>query len=139
MVQRIGVAQAWRDYDPGQRLRESLPDRNADGIDLPLQALFEYLPMNPGPAGLGAAAAAALDEVEYVGVTEKLDDLFASVARRWGVTDPLPVEPHNVSSHSVSAQDLPRSFREAIIEANDADFELYERASARAEPLGRTA
>ena len=135
LVQRVSVARAWRDFDPGQRLRESLPHMDADGIALPLQCLFEYLPMTPGPAGLGPTAVAALDEIEYVGVTEEMDDLFASVAMRWGVSDPPPVGRLNVSSARTAAQELPRGLRQAIIQANDADFELYERARERSGSL----
>ena len=75
-----------------------------------------------------AHAAARLDRVHEVGVTERLDALLGRLADRWGWDrDTIPQE--NVSPRALP---VPAGLRERIERDNRWDRLLYEQALARA-------
>lgn len=129
LVHRIDLPGAWTQYSPAERLASLryLPDRS----DLPLQSLFHYGPLEMEHAALREAALDRLASIEHVGVTEALDDLWPSVARRWGITEPAAVPRANVASDRPRADSVPPSLRQEILEVNDVDMALYEAAAAR--------
>ncbi|HZU75061.1 MAG TPA: DUF4214 domain-containing protein [Acidimicrobiales bacterium] len=130
LVQRIALAGAWTDYSPEERLAalEHAPVH----ANLPLQSLFDLGPLPVGAGELGPAARAALDGIEHVGVSERLDDLWASVARVWDISEPVPPPQSNVSAERLRAERLAPSLRRQILENNAVDLELYEQARRRA-------
>jgi hypothetical protein len=135
LVHRVGIARAWHDYSPVRRLAALGLQAGAGAAALPLQCLFELGPMEVDLPTLTATAIARLDAIEYVGVTERLHDIYRVLAARWGVADPPPLARANVSAKRPEPADVPVRLRDAILEANLADMALYERARQRASQL----
>jgi len=135
LVHRIGLASAWHDYSPVQRLAELELRAGPGASALPLQCLFELSPMPASGQELTNAALSRLEAIEYVGVTEQLDDLFRMLAARWGVANPPRLPRANVASERPRPEDVPASLRQAVQDANQADLALYEQARRRATAL----
>ncbi|HET6793347.1 MAG TPA: hypothetical protein VFH45_02825 [Acidimicrobiales bacterium] len=129
LVHRLDLAGAWVDYSPLDRLAE-LGDAAPLSARLPLHTLFDLGPLERSVEELGAEALRALDRVDHVGVSDHLDRVWRQVAARWGIDHPAPPRVSNVSASRLAADDVPPSLRQAIIDANQVDATLYERAAS---------
>ena len=129
LVLRIGITGAWRDFSPRERLKSLGWDFSAD-FPHPLDALLDRVPLDLPDHELERRALDTLGFIEFVGVTERLDDLFRRVAAFLGITDPPRLVRENVGSNRVRRADLPTALVDTILEQNAVDLALYERAVA---------
>jgi len=138
LVHRVGLYGVWRTQSPEQMLAELDPAIRPADPRLPLQASFDRGPLGISEADLRDASLAALDSIEYVGVSERLAVLFSSLSRIWGVENPPPLPVANVSIHRLDPSGVPRRLREEILEANAVALALYEQARVRADAAAST-
>lgn len=128
LVHRVGVARAWIDFSPHERLRElGLPS----APEHPLQGLFDTTSIASTGTDLEREALGCLDSIELVGVTERLAELVAQVAAHWGVERPPPIDHRNVANGRPEAGELPSRILKRIQELNAVDMALYEQARLR--------
>jgi hypothetical protein len=130
LVHRIDLAGAWVRFSPPDRFGELGPPFPAHH-PLPLQSLFDCTPLHDDEATLTEKSVRRLDDIEFVGVTERLDQLFGTLARYFQVTPSQGVPRENVGSGRPTVGDLPRSLAQRIRDANRVDQVLYERARGR--------
>jgi hypothetical protein len=135
LVNRVGLQSIWRDHSPEERLAELPAAVRPAAPRLPLQNVFELGPMDLSGDALRKSAFDTLAAIEVVGVSDRVDDVFARLARVWSVVQPPAVPRLNVSPTRLAEGEVPPSLRVAIIEANSVDFALYEQARGRAAEL----
>lgn len=126
LIHRIDLHRAWFDYSPVERLNE-LGAASPRRLAAPVQGLFEATPMRLEGAALEAAAVERLQSLEFVGVTENLDELAARVAKSFD-TDPPPIPRLQVGRRRPGARRPPPSLARQLREANAADYACYEYA-----------
>jgi hypothetical protein len=129
LVHEVRLDRAWVDFSPEDEFRRLGPPFPPEH-HLPLQSLFDCAPLRHEPEELLARALERLDTIEFVGVTEHLDGLFASVARSWGIDDPPPLPTLQVGHGRPAAGDVPRRLIEIIREDTAVDSAVYDRARA---------
>jgi hypothetical protein len=133
LVHEVGLADAWRNFSPEDAIRDLGPSVPAEQ-KLPLQSLFDRSPLSVPADDLLGQARRRLDSLEFVGVTEHLDALFAKVARSWGVPNPGPLARLQVGDgQRPQAAELPRRLVKRIEESTTVDMELYEGARMKVE------
>jgi hypothetical protein len=131
LAHRIGIAGAGAAYDPAARFA-SLGAPFPPEHEYPLQSYFDCSPLEMSGAELERAARHVLDAIEFVGVTEELDALFADVVAWWGC-DPAPSLGHeNASPERPHRDSIPPSLLRRIEECTEVDRALYEYALLRA-------
>jgi hypothetical protein len=127
LVQEVGLTGAGIEFSPAERFRSLGPPFPPEH-ELPLQSFFDCSPLSVPPDELRDRAVERLESIEFVGVTEQLDGLFAKVARALGFDDPGPLPRLQVSPERPSRAELPRRLVETIKKATAVDHELYELA-----------
>jgi hypothetical protein len=127
LAHEVQLDRAGVDYVPAERFARLGPPFPREH-PLPLQSYFDCSPLASNPDELLRRGRERLDELEFVGVTEKLENVFTAVARSWGVLDPSPLPRLQVSGDRPRANDLPDSILERIRDATAVDRALYERA-----------
>jgi hypothetical protein len=133
LVHEVRLADAWKGFSPEDAFRDLGPTFPAEQ-KLPLQSLFDCSPLSVPRDELLEQARRRLDTVEFVGVTEHLDALFAKVARSWGVPSPGPLPRLQVGDgQRPQAAELPRPLVERIEDSTTVDRELYERVRMKVE------
>lgn len=130
LTHEIDLKGAWVDWSPVERFAEQLPHLG-EGSAHKLQTLFDSMPLTLEGDRLEKAALARLDEIELVGISERLDPLYRALAAFFGEHDPEPVERRNVGVDRPAVADVPPSLVQRIREVNHADLALYERACER--------
>jgi hypothetical protein len=65
------------------------------------------------------------ERIDFLGITERYEDSVRLLGEQLGWPHPVPVERHNVSPKRPAAADLAPSTRDAILEHNALDAELY--------------
>jgi len=130
LTHEIGIAGAWVEWSPVERFAEQLPHLG-EGSAHKLQTLFDSVPLALEGDRLEKAALARLDEIELVGISERLDPLFREIAAFFGENDPAPVDRTNVGVDRPAVADVPPSLVQRIREVNHADLALYDRACER--------
>lgn len=131
LVHRIGITDAWACYSPAERFAQLGPPFPRHH-PLPLQSLFDCTPLVGDDAILTVKAVRRLKSIEFVGITERLDDLFQTVARYLRVKPLSGVPRENVSFGRPLTAEIPPSLIRRIRDANSVDQALYEQARARA-------
>ncbi len=131
LAHRIDVAGAGVAYDPAARfasLGAPFPPEHSH----PLQSYFDCSPLELSGPALERAARHALDAIEFVGVTEQLEALFADVVAWWG-REPAPALGHeNAAPQRPHREALSPSTLRRIEECTEVDRALYEYARLRA-------
>jgi hypothetical protein len=130
LVHEVDLRGAWVTFSPQERFRALGPPFPAEH-PLPLQSLFDCSPLELSPGDLLPVATERLETIEFVGVTEQLDSLYAAVAGSWGIEDPPPLPRLQVSASRPLATDIPAELLAEIEEATAVDRSLYELARAR--------
>jgi hypothetical protein len=124
LVHEVELAGAGTEFSPAERFRGLGPPFPPEH-ELPLQSFFDCSPLSVAPDELPESALERLESIEFVGVTERLDGLFARVARAWGFDDPGSLPRLQVSPDRLSRAELPPRLVERIEEATAIDRELY--------------
>ncbi len=136
LAHRVDLAHAGTAYDSAVRFASLGPPFPAEH-QYPLQSLFDCSPLTLTGADLERAALDALSEIEFVGVTERLDGLYREVARRvWAVDDPPVLGHENPSSDRPRRANVPAALLRTIEEMTTVDRALYEAARGRAPQAG---
>jgi len=130
LVHEVRLERAWVDFSPEEEFRSLGPPFPPEH-SLPLQSLFDCSPLSVPADELLDRACERLDTIEFVSVTDRLDELFARVARSWGVDNPPPLPRLQVGPGRPHAEDVPGRLLDAIREATAVDSALYERARER--------
>ena len=130
LVHEIGLSGAWVNFSPEDQYRTLGPPFPPEHR-LPLQSYFDSSPLALGADELLVRARERLAAIEFVGVTEQLDALAASVAHAWGTQTPPPLPRLQVGEERLLADDVPRPLLDAIREATAVDRALYEEARRR--------
>jgi len=133
LVHRIGLSGVWRRQSPEQMLAQLDPGTRPTEPSLPLQAFFDSTPLGISEGELRRLSLAALNSIDHVGVSDRLDVLFESLCRIWGVENPPALPAANVSAHRLDPAGIPGRLREEILEANSVDLALYEQARVLAD------
>ena len=122
----MDLMSAWRSYSPEYRVAATGADPR---FERPLAALFDSGPMSFSEDELLQTAAANLGRIDFVGVTDRLDDVGRAAARLFAVS-PEPVAHLNVSPR-VDPGEIEGRIRRRIEERTAVDRELYEIARRR--------
>jgi len=130
LVHEIGLGRAWVDFSPEDKFRSLGPPFPPEHR-LPLESYFDCSPLSVGADELLARARERLAAIEFVGVTERLDPLSASLAHAWGLENPPPLPRLQVGEDRPRADDVPGSLLDAIREETAVDRALYEEARSR--------
>lgn len=124
----IDLANAWRSWSPEQRLVLAGGDPD---LRFPLQTLFENGEIGQTDEELLTNARRNLEQIDYVGTTDALDDLAARLASAFGFeaekAPRLNTAPEPVDSIAMSAK-----VRRRLNERTAVDRELYLIAKDRA-------
>ncbi len=132
LAHRVGLAGAGTAFDPAARFAQLGPPFPRTH-QYPLQSLFDCEPLALDDNELEAAARRSLAEIEFVGVTDHLDDLYRRVAGAvWSVADPPPLGRENTAPDRPRRQTAPTDLIRRIEEMTAVDRVLYEAARARA-------
>jgi hypothetical protein len=130
LVHEIGLGGAWVDFSPEERFRSLGPPFPAEHR-LPLQSYFDCSPLSLGADELLVRARERLAAIEFVGVTEQLDALSATLAHAWGTPNPPPLPRLQAGEDRLRADDVPRPLLDAIREETAVDLALYEETRRR--------
>jgi hypothetical protein len=130
LAHEVDLRGAWVTFSPEERFRALGPPLPPEH-PLPLQSLFDCSPLELSRDELLRVATERLETIEFVGVTEQLDSLFAAVARSWGIEGPAPLPRLQVSASRPLATDVSPELLAEIEEATAVDRNLYELARAR--------
>jgi hypothetical protein len=130
LVHQIDLKGAWQTYSPAERCR--LAGGDPDG-EYPLQSLFDSAPVTMPDDQLFDQAAKTLADIDYVGITENLDQTGAAIARLFGAPA-RPLDRLN-SSRGVDPSEIDARIRRRIEERTAVDRQLYEIATERARAL----
>jgi hypothetical protein len=122
----MDLVNAWRSYSPEYRAVATGADRL---LEHPLAALFDSGPMSISESELLRTAGANLAQLDFVGVTDRLDDMARDAARLFGAS-PEQVPYLNVSPE-VNRRDIDERILRRIEERTAVDRELYELAKRR--------
>jgi hypothetical protein len=135
LAHRVDIAQAGKTYSPAEQFASLGPPFPREH-EHPLQSLFDCSPLSLTGAELERAALRSLSEVEFVGVTEHLGELYSHVANAvWSLRE-LPL-----LGRENSAPDRPRratvsaDLVRRIEEMTAVDHAIYE-AALRRSPKG---
>jgi hypothetical protein len=132
LAHRVDLAQAGKSYAPAERfanLGPPFPKQHA----YPLQSLFDCSPLTLTGSALERAALHSLSEIEFVGVTEKLDALYRQVAQRvWSVEDPPALGRENSAPDRPRRDTISADLLRRIEGMTVVDHALYEAARRRA-------
>jgi hypothetical protein len=122
----MDLANAWRSYSPEYRVVATGAD---PFFERPLAALFDSGPMSLSEDELLQTASAHLRQIDFVGVTDHLDDIARQAAALFGVP-PEPVARLNPSPPFVRG-DIDGRIRRRIEARTAIDRELYDLARRR--------
>lgn len=122
----IDLGNAWRTFSPEERAASIGVDRYTEN---PLQVLFDLGPTRQDDEQLLRDAAANLDRIGLVGVTEKLDVVAGQVANLFG--RPAPELGRFNRSTPPDSADIGSRLRRLIDGRTAVDRELYDRAKQR--------
>lgn len=123
----VDVANAWRTYSPEERMAAIGGDRFTAN---PLQVLFDIGPTGLADEELLRRAAARLEQVDIVGVTEQIDAAARQVADLFDL-NPVSLGRLNPSPPA-DRDDIDVKVRRRIDERTAVDRELYDLARRRA-------
>lgn len=124
LAHTIGLGGAWLEYSPMVRYVEA---GGSPTYPYPLQALFDSTPLTLDDNDLFASALRNLTTIDFVSVTEGLDDLARRLAAFFDLTSPrLPRR--NVSA-PFDRSSLTTALRRRVDARTAVDRELYERAT----------
>jgi hypothetical protein len=126
LAHRIGINQAWQTYSPRDQVAARHGDPNQQRI---LQVLFDSTPVALDDEALRQASLKVLSGLDFVGVTDRLEELVQALARHVGVeADRIP---RLNASAPFDRDDIPESIRRRIDERTGVDRELYDAARRR--------
>jgi hypothetical protein len=132
LAHRVDLANAGKRYAPAERFASLGPPFPPEH-QYPLQSLFDCSPLVSTGADLERAALQSLSEIEFVGVTEQLDDLYRQVAAAvWSVDDPPVLGRENTSHDRPRRATVSAALVRRIEEMTLVDHALYEAARMRA-------
>ncbi len=131
LAHRIGIASAGVGDDAAVRFA-SLGSPFPPEHPYPLQSYFDCSPLELSGSALERAARHALDAIEFVGVTEQLEALFADVVARWGCDPAPPLGHENAAPQRPHREAIPASLVRRIEACTEVDRALYEYARLRA-------
>ena len=132
----------WENYQARQLAHDSpvdaarrgeFPRREPTGEMVTLQSLIDGAGFPPED-DLLAAALQRLEEIELVGVSDRLDDLAGRVAAVWGKSVAAPVARVNETHRPLRPDAVPRELLAAIEAGTEVDRRLYLRAVERSGP-----
>jgi len=98
-----------------------------------LEKRLDTMPLPQPIEELLRTAQARLDQMCFVGVTERFDDSLGLLCEVFGWPRPATIESHNINPRSRSAKDLPSEDLRLLKRLNEADIELYQVAKSRFE------
>jgi Sulfotransferase family len=131
LAHRVDLAQAGKTYSAAERFASLGPPFPREH-QYPLQSFFDCSPLTMTDAELERVALRALSEIEFVGVTEELDALYALVAEKvWAVNDVAPLGRENTSPDRPRRATISDDLRNRIVAMTTVDQSLYEAAKAR--------
>ena len=130
LVHEIGLGGVWVNFSPDDQYRTLGPPFPQEHR-LPLQSYFDSSPLSLAADELLVRARERLAAIEFVGVTEQLDALAATLAHAWGLQSPPPLPRLQVGEDRLRAEDVPRHLLDAIREETAVDRALYEEARRR--------
>lgn len=129
LAHRIGISEAWQSYSPRKEIAARHGDPNQPRI---LQALFDSTPVTLDEDQLAAESLKVLSGLDFVGVTDRIEELVGALARHVGV-EAGQVQRLNASA-PFDRDDVPESIRRRIDERTGVDRQLYDAAQRRANP-----
>ena len=117
-------------FDP-VRLAESL---TADQMArLELERRLDTMPVDQPLGDLLQSAGARLDQMCFVGLTERFAESLSLLCEVFGWPRPATTEAHNVNPRTMTVKDLASTDLRLLKRLNEADIELYQLAKARFE------
>jgi hypothetical protein len=138
LAHRIDVAHAGKSYAPSERFASLGPPFPAEH-KYPLQSLFDCSPLNMTGDDLERAALQSLSQIEFVGVTEHLDELYREVTDRvWSLVEVPALGRQNTAPDRPRRATVSADLVRRIEEMTAVDHALYDEARRRA-PNGRGA
>lgn len=130
LAHRIGIAGAWTEYNPYQRLRLFTSGQS----EYPVSSLFDTVPVMAGDDEMLDAARRNLSSIDFVGVTEDMSSVAGQIARVYGAR-PVSLPRMHVSPPFDRSQ-LTASVREKLEAGTALDRELYDLALRRCSAPG---
>jgi hypothetical protein len=131
LAHRIDLAGAGSAFDPAERFA-TLGKPFPPSHPAPLQSYFDCSPLELRGDALERAARHALDAIEFVGVTEQLDALFADVVAWWDVVPAPSLGHENAAPERPHRDSVPAALVRKIEAVTQVDRVLYEYARMRA-------
>jgi len=131
LAHRIGLAGAGTEFDPAERFA-SLGKPFPPSHPAPLQSYFDCSPLELHGEALEREARHVLDAIDFVGVTEHLEALFADVVAWWDVVPAPPLGNENAAPERPHRESVPVSVVRKIEACTQVDRALYEYARMRA-------
>ena len=136
LAHRVDLANAGTTFSPAERFASLGPPFPAEH-QYPLQSLFDCSPLTLTGPELERAALESLAAIEFVGVTEHLDDLYRDVVRAvWGDSELPRLGRENPSHDRPRRATLSVPLLARIEEMTAVDRLLYDTARARATRSG---
>jgi hypothetical protein len=138
LAHRVDIAHAGKTYAPAERFASLGPPFPPEH-QYPLQSLFDCSPLTLNGAELERAALHSLSEIEFVGVTEHLGELYSRVAGAvWSLRELPLLGRENSSPDRPRRENVSADLVRRIEEMTAVDHAIYEAALRRA-PKGRPA
>ena len=138
LAHRVDIAHAGKTYAPAERFASLGPPFPREH-QYPLQSLFDCSPLSLTGAELERAALRSLSEIEFVGVTEHLGELYSQVAGAvWSLRELPLLGRENSSPDRPRRENVSADLVRRIEEITAVDHAIYEAALRRA-PKGSTA
>jgi hypothetical protein len=127
LVHEIDLGGAWVRYSPPLRCVQAGGDPHDDH---PLQSVFDSAPLELSDEQLADQAEKSLAAINYVGITERLDETAHAISRLFGARSrPLP---RLNTSPPIDPSEIDARIRRRIDQQTEVDRYLYEIAAARA-------
>jgi len=138
LAHRVDIAHAGKTYAPAERFASLGPPFPREH-QYPLQSLFDCSPLSLTGAELERAALRSLSEIEFVGVTEHLGELYSQVAGAvWSLRELPLLGRENSSPDRPRRENVSADLVRRIEEMTSVDHAIYE-AALRRSPKGSTA
>lgn len=98
-----------------------------------LERCLDAIPLTQSVQEVLQSAQARLEQMCFVGLTERFEDSLALLCEIFGWPRSTALDAHNVNPRGISVKDLPSADARLLERLNEADIELYQRAKVRFE------
>jgi FkbM family methyltransferase len=117
-------------FDPVEVAKTLTPGQIAQGE---LEKHLDTMPLDRPVEELLQTAQARLDQMFFVGLTERFEESLSLLCEIFSWPRPAMIGASNVNPRARSVKDLPSADLRLLERLNEADIELYQRAKARFE------